>query len=84
MTLADTISLADRFPAPSHEAWVALVEKTLKGGSADDLKSTTRDGLTIEGLYRDGPKSPVRPGLRDQLVPPVGVGFVPYGEIALD
>lgn len=69
MTLADTISLADRFPAPSHEAWIALVEKTLKGGSADDLKSVTRDGLTVEGLYRDGPASPVRPGLRDRVRP---------------
>jgi methylmalonyl-CoA mutase len=69
MTLADTISLADRFPAPSHEAWIALVEKTLKGGSADNLRSTTRDGLTVEGLYHDGPKSPVRPGLRDPVRP---------------
>ena len=69
MTLADTISLADRFPVPSHEAWIALVEKTLKGGSADVLKSFTRDGLTVEGLYREGPKSPVRPGLRDPLRP---------------
>ncbi len=69
MTLADTISLADRFPAPSRDAWIALVEKTLKGGSVDSLNSKTRDGLAVQGLYRDGPASPVRPSLHDPIRP---------------
>ena len=50
MTLTETLTLADSFPAPSREAWVALVEKTLKGGTVESLRSETRDGLTVEAL----------------------------------
>ena len=69
MTLTETLTLADSFPAPSREAWVALVEKTLKGGTVESLRSETRDGLTVEALYRDGPASPVRAEPRDPVRP---------------
>jgi methylmalonyl-CoA mutase len=44
--------LAREFPAPPREAWLALVEKTLKGAPFDRrLVATTPDGLRIEPLY---------------------------------
>lgn len=70
MTEAPT-PLAAEFGEPSRDAWLALVEKTLKGGSLDKLNSKTRDGLTIAPLYRQGdaraaavragPTDPTRP-----------------------
>jgi methylmalonyl-CoA mutase len=44
--------LAPEFPAPSREAWLALVAKVLKGADFDKrLVSRTADGLTIQPLY---------------------------------
>lgn len=66
-----TIPLAAEFGAPSRETWLALVEKTLKGGSIDKLTSRTRDGLAIQPLYRqeDAAAAPVRSGPRDSERP---------------
>ncbi|CAN5343772.1 methylmalonyl-CoA mutase subunit beta [soil metagenome] len=63
----EIIPLAEAFGAPSREAWLALVDKTLKGGSIDKLTSKTRDGIAIAPLYRsgDGAASPVRGPLHD-------------------
>jgi methylmalonyl-CoA mutase len=47
------VPLAEDFPAPSQADWLALVEKTLKGGSVDDLVSRTGDGIAIQPLYRE-------------------------------
>ena len=47
------VPLAEDFPAPSQADWLALVEKTLKGGSPDDLVSRTGDGIAIQPLYRE-------------------------------
>ncbi len=47
----DTTPLAADFPAPSREAWVALVEKTLKGASPESLTRRSYDGLPTEALY---------------------------------
>jgi methylmalonyl-CoA mutase len=45
-------ALADEFPAPSREAWMALVEKTLKGAPFEKrLVSTTAGGVTVRPLY---------------------------------
>ncbi len=45
------ISLSDGFAAPTQADWLALVEKTLKGASADTLISRTTDGLAVRPLY---------------------------------
>ena len=45
-----TLPLAAEFGAQSREAWLALVEKTLKGGPIEKLNSKTRDGLTVAPL----------------------------------
>lgn len=53
-----------QFPEPRAEDWLALVQASLKGASAERLRSTTADGLTIEPLYRadtSAPASTVRP-----------------------
>lgn len=49
--------------------WTALVEKTLKGASAEKLTSKTRDGLAIAPLYREATPAPVRSGPRDPARP---------------
>ncbi|HWF77807.1 MAG TPA: methylmalonyl-CoA mutase family protein [Caulobacteraceae bacterium] len=49
---ADTIiALAEGFPAPDREAWLALVEKTLKGAPLESLTRETLEGLPILPLY---------------------------------
>lgn len=58
------IPLAADFGAPSREAWLALVEKTLKGGSIDKLASKTRDGLAVQPLY--GPEAGSAAAVRAQ------------------
>lgn len=50
------LPLADDFPPPNREAWLALVETTLKGAPFDKrLVSTTADGIAIQPLYRREP-----------------------------
>jgi methylmalonyl-CoA mutase len=51
--MSDT-SLAADFPPATEEAWLALVDKVLKGGSFDRLSSTTADGIRIAPLYTRG------------------------------
>lgn len=48
---------------------MALVDKTLKGGSMDKLSSRTRDGLVIAPLYREGPAAEVRAAPADPARP---------------
>jgi len=46
------LPLADDFAPPTREAWLRVVEKTLKGESFEDaLVKRTADGLSIEPLY---------------------------------
>ncbi len=46
------VRFADAFPAPSTDAWMALVQKTLKGADFERrLVSRTADGLRIAPLY---------------------------------
>ena len=54
----DLTPLAADFPEPSHNAWLALVEKTLKGGSLEDLTSRSYDGLPTEALYTTSAQQP--------------------------
>ncbi|MBV8681788.1 MAG: methylmalonyl-CoA mutase [Caulobacteraceae bacterium] len=48
---SDPVALADLFPRASRAEWLALVEKTLKGASAETLETRTADGLTLKPLY---------------------------------
>jgi len=52
------LPLADDFTAPSRADWLALVEKTLKGGSPEDLVSRTADGIALQPLYGPDDASP--------------------------
>ncbi|MFN4186289.1 MAG: methylmalonyl-CoA mutase, partial [Hyphomonas sp.] len=46
------LPLADDFAPPAREAWLNLVEKTLKGETFEDaLVRQTADGLAIQPLY---------------------------------
>lgn len=46
------LPLADDFETPAREAWLKLVEKTLKGETFEDaLVRKTPDGLAIQPLY---------------------------------
>ncbi len=49
--LVDVTPLAQDFPAPDRQAWVALVEKTLKGETPDSLTFRSYDGLETQALY---------------------------------
>jgi methylmalonyl-CoA mutase len=52
---ARTLSLAAGFPEPDRAAWLALVEKTLKGAPLESLTRRTLDGLPIEPFYESEP-----------------------------
>ena len=43
---------------PGGDDWLAEVERTLRGRDLADLVTTTRDGLTIQPLYTEGPARP--------------------------
>ena len=58
------LPLAEDFPAPDRAQWLALVEKTLKGGSPEDLVTPTADGIGIRPLYRSEDAAPVARDLR--------------------
>ncbi|MYE09480.1 MAG: hypothetical protein F4Y05_07735, partial [Acidimicrobiaceae bacterium] len=45
-------------PPAGADDWMALVEQTLRGRDLAELASTTRDGVTIQPLYTDGPERP--------------------------
>jgi methylmalonyl-CoA mutase len=53
---ADTavVPLATGFAPPDRQAWLALVEKTLKGAPLESLTRRTLEGLEIEPLYEAG------------------------------
>src|SRR6185312_2416753 len=48
---APAVPLAAGFPAPNREAWLAMVEKTLKGASIETLTRKTLEDLPIQPLY---------------------------------
>ena len=48
---SDIIPLAAGFPEPDRGAWLALVEKTLKGAPLESLTRRTLEGLPLEPLY---------------------------------
>ena len=58
------VPLADGFPAPDREAWLALVDKTLKGAPLESLTRETLEGLPILPLYEAAETPfPARAGL---------------------
>lgn len=59
---SDIIPLAAGFHEPDRDAWLALVEKTLKGAPLESLSRRTLEGLPIEPLYQaaDGAAAIVR------------------------
>ncbi len=59
------LALGAEFPDASQEAWLALVEKTLKGADFEKaLTTTTYDGIRIAPLYTnaDAVSEPALPG----------------------
>ena len=47
------LSLSDDFESPTHEAWLALIEKMLKGGDFEKrLVSQTADAIKLQPLYQ--------------------------------
>ena len=50
----DVTPLAADFPQATYEAWVALVEKTLKGARPESLTSRSFDGVSTQALYVAG------------------------------
>lgn len=58
------IPFADDFAPATREAWLKLVDKTLKGEDVSSLVRRTDDGLPIEPLYQAGdaaaPALPIR------------------------
>ncbi len=60
----DTLTLASEFPASSHENWMALVEKVLKGADFEKtLVTPTYDRLKIQPLYTELDNHPTAPGV---------------------
>jgi len=55
---ASIVPLAAGFPAPDRAAWLALVERTLKGAPLASLTRRTLEGLAIEPLYDAAPGAP--------------------------
>jgi methylmalonyl-CoA mutase len=55
---AEIIPLSSGFPAPDRGAWLALVEKTLKGAPLESLTRRTLDGLAIAPLYEAASDAP--------------------------
>jgi methylmalonyl-CoA mutase len=53
-----TVALAAGFPEPDRAAWLALVEKTLKGAPLASLTRRTVEGLAIEPLYATSDAAP--------------------------
>jgi methylmalonyl-CoA mutase len=54
MASAPTTPLADGFPPADREAWLASVQRSLRGAPFDTLVSRTADGLEIQPLYVSG------------------------------
>ena len=52
---APVVPLAADFPPPDRAAWLALVERTLKGAPLSSLTRRTLEGLPIEALYDAAP-----------------------------
>jgi methylmalonyl-CoA mutase len=69
--MSDT-SLAADFPPATEEAWLALVDKVLKGGPFERLTSATADGIRIQPLYTRG----TSPGSLDEAGFPGADPFV--------
>ena len=51
--------LAEAFPPPDRNAWIALVEKTLKGAGAETLVTRTADGIEVQPLYQPDSEAPL-------------------------
>ena len=54
----DVTPLAADFPPAGHDAWLALVEKTLKGEAVESLTSFSYDGLPTAALYTSAEPQP--------------------------
>lgn len=50
---SDILALAAGFDRPDEQAWLALVDKALKGADRQRLVSRTADGIEIQPLYRE-------------------------------
>jgi methylmalonyl-CoA mutase len=70
--MSDDLPLAAEFPAATHEQWVALASRVLKGKPLEALTSRTLDGIAIEPLYAraraSAPITAARPDSRWQVM----------------
>lgn len=67
----DIIPLASAFGRQHRDDWLALVDKSLKGRALESIASKTRDGITVQALYRaeDAVAAPVRAQAGDPARP---------------
>ena len=56
----ESLPLAAEFPTTTHDEWVEVAEKTLKGKPLDKLRSRTADGIEIVPVYA-APTHPAPP-----------------------
>lgn len=70
------LPLAADFPAADEAAWLALVDKALKGAPFERLISKTYDGIAIQPLYKEA----LHPTAKDPAGAP---GFFPFTRGAL-
>ena len=71
---SDVLALAAGFDRPDEAAWLALVDKALKGAPFAKLVSRTADGIEIQPLYREPVDDSGVPGS-----PPFWRGATPAG-----
>jgi methylmalonyl-CoA mutase len=67
--MADVTTLSSPFPPATHEAWRALVAKTLGDTPFESLEKVTVEGLPVEPLYEPAPAPsgfPTRPFHEDR------------------
>ena len=60
---AGNLALGAEFATPTHDEWIELATKVLKGKAPDSLTVTTADGIAIAPLYVSSDPAPDRAGL---------------------
>lgn len=51
-TLEETLEELADFPIPTYEEWRKITEKSLKGGSFEQLLTKTYEGITLKPMYQ--------------------------------
>jgi methylmalonyl-CoA mutase len=72
--MSETLPLAADFPEPTAEAWLGLVEKTLKGQPLERLTVRGAGGLETRPLYTEGAATPLAEAARFDVLRSQGPG----------